>query len=451
MDCIQEDTNLIVNKPCYCNPEVKNRDLADVSTECWSIYLARNWSLFSFIFTGQTLSTLKCKNCQEISWTFEPFMTISLPMETSPATPLNITLIPFSEKLHSTIEGMSNENSAPKIISIICEKTTTVKDAVLEIYKMANTGICKKNQYTTIEICRVTNHRVVQIFHPLAKLSLVEQYSYINEIWAYEMLTEQGEMFIRNKEEPRDCLPDYNQKVIPEKYSLFMEFPFSTAGALAFQLQTPSEYFIHVINRCIINNPRFIWKKYEPKICGHPIILRAFEGETYYQLYEQAWEASSINLKANSPFASPENLWWHNKIITQNKRPFVLRIVNSNGTKCARCPWKEQCLGCQIEPTNEKLKPFSEIYIAIDWYLDVYNESYMLHTDKELHQSVLEIKKEMNKHVDIYDLIKKFISPEELDKAECTKCKKMSQSIKRLSLFRLPAIFIIHLKRNYDK
>ncbi len=50
------------------------------SREAWTKHLIRNESVIVDLFHGQYKSTLVCSKCSKISITFDPFMTLSLPI-----------------------------------------------------------------------------------------------------------------------------------------------------------------------------------------------------------------------------------------------------------------------------------------------------------------------------------------------------------------------------------
>ena len=51
-----------------------------VSAEHWEAFLARNQSIIVDLMYGQLKSTVKCLTCQNISITFDPFLTLPLPI-----------------------------------------------------------------------------------------------------------------------------------------------------------------------------------------------------------------------------------------------------------------------------------------------------------------------------------------------------------------------------------
>jgi len=60
--------------------EANGKKDEDASREAWTKHLVRNESVIVDLFHGQYKSTLICSNCSKVSVTFDPFMTLSLPI-----------------------------------------------------------------------------------------------------------------------------------------------------------------------------------------------------------------------------------------------------------------------------------------------------------------------------------------------------------------------------------
>ena len=60
--------------------EANGRDDTIASKEAWINHLIRNESIIVDLFHGQYKSTLVCSQCSRVSITFDPFMTLSLPI-----------------------------------------------------------------------------------------------------------------------------------------------------------------------------------------------------------------------------------------------------------------------------------------------------------------------------------------------------------------------------------
>ena len=83
LDGLHEDLNKVLKKPTIQrNDDTNSVTDAVASTNAWIDFLRRNQSVLVDIFYGQFKSTVKCPDtsCKNISISFEPFMTLSLPM-----------------------------------------------------------------------------------------------------------------------------------------------------------------------------------------------------------------------------------------------------------------------------------------------------------------------------------------------------------------------------------
>lgn len=60
--------------------EANGREDSVASEEAWLKHLVRNESIIVDLFHGQYKSTLVCSQCDRVSVTFDPFMTLSLPI-----------------------------------------------------------------------------------------------------------------------------------------------------------------------------------------------------------------------------------------------------------------------------------------------------------------------------------------------------------------------------------
>ena len=95
LDYLHEDLNRVKEKP-YAEedgPESstsssskggpKGPSNAKLAEAAWAKYLARNQSEIVELFYGQLKSTLKCPDCGEVSTTFDPFSSLSVPLDVS--------------------------------------------------------------------------------------------------------------------------------------------------------------------------------------------------------------------------------------------------------------------------------------------------------------------------------------------------------------------------------
>lgn len=80
LDLIHEDLNRVKKKPYVEAPESDGKPDYVLSDEYWKGFLARNQSIVVDLMYGQLKSTVRCLECHNISISFDPFLTLSLPI-----------------------------------------------------------------------------------------------------------------------------------------------------------------------------------------------------------------------------------------------------------------------------------------------------------------------------------------------------------------------------------
>jgi ubiquitin carboxyl-terminal hydrolase 4/11/15 len=80
LDLLSEDLYRKLKKPYVEMTEANGKSDALASEEAWIKHLIRNESVIVDLFHGQYKSTLVCSICSKVSITFDPFMTLSLPI-----------------------------------------------------------------------------------------------------------------------------------------------------------------------------------------------------------------------------------------------------------------------------------------------------------------------------------------------------------------------------------
>lgn len=131
--------------------------------------------------------------------------------------------------------------------------------------------------------------------------------------------------------------------------------------------------------------------------------------------------------------------------------PFVLKVVQHGGSWCAWCPWHRFCRGC-ILPCTTKEFSFSASYIAIDWDQTALHLRYLSAQEKAFVEdaSVEASLKAATEPITLKKCLEAFTRQEELGEEEkyyCSSCKSHQLASKKLQIWRLPPILIVHLKR----
>jgi len=143
--------------------------------------------------------------------------------------------------------------------------------------------------------------------------------------------------------------------------------------------------------------------------------------------------------------------------------PFTLKVVQANGIHCGLCSWTKFCKGCPLAPDSTPLPNGSEdgstssdavlnFCIAVDWEPTALHLRYQTSLEKffEEDASVGLALQQQTEPVSLEQCLHAFTREEQLsgdEKYYCPKCATHQPAIKKLQIWRLPPILIVHLKR----
>ncbi|KAK3446520.1 hypothetical protein EUGRSUZ_A02196 [Eucalyptus grandis] len=92
LDGLHEDLNRVKHKPYIKSRDADGRPDEEVADEYWANHIARNDSIIVNVCQGQYKSTLVCPVCNKISVTFDPFMYLSLPLQSTTTRTMTVTV-----------------------------------------------------------------------------------------------------------------------------------------------------------------------------------------------------------------------------------------------------------------------------------------------------------------------------------------------------------------------
>ncbi|CAB4286344.1 unnamed protein product [Prunus armeniaca] len=92
LDGLHEDLNRVKHKPYIKSRDADGRPDEDVADEYWANHIARNDSIIVDVCQGQYKSTLVCPICNKVSVTFDPFMYLSLPLQSTTTRTMTVTV-----------------------------------------------------------------------------------------------------------------------------------------------------------------------------------------------------------------------------------------------------------------------------------------------------------------------------------------------------------------------
>ncbi|KAI8562828.1 hypothetical protein RHMOL_Rhmol03G0065500 [Rhododendron molle] len=145
LDGLHEDLNRVKCKPYIEAKDVEGHPDEAVADEHWQNHLARNDSIIVNLFQGQYRSTLVCPFCKKLSITFDPFMYLSLPLPSTTMRTITLTV------LHT------DGTALPFPVTVTVPKDGRCKDLVQAL----STACCLRDDETFL-VAEIYNNRIIQ-------------------------------------------------------------------------------------------------------------------------------------------------------------------------------------------------------------------------------------------------------------------------------------------------
>ncbi|CAL4132443.1 unnamed protein product, partial [Meganyctiphanes norvegica] len=190
-------------------------------------------------------------------------------------------------------------------------------------------------------------------------------------------------------------------------------------------------------------------QKTRPSLFGLPLIVPCNNLITHQDLYQSVWTQVSrlVSPLPPSETAVPNHAQDCDDSLGY-EFPFVLRVVDHEGLLCASCPWWNFCRGCQLPCDTNIFPQTATAFLAIDWDPTALHLRYQTALERVFneHSSVELMRRKHVEPIALSDCLEAFCSEETLEYS-CDKCKKIQQAAKKLQIWRLPPILIVHLKR----
>ncbi|XP_068634549.1 ubiquitin carboxyl-terminal hydrolase 8-like isoform X3 [Aristolochia californica] len=139
LDGLHEDLNRVKCKPYIEAKDSEGHPDEVVANEYWANHLSRNDSIIVDLCQGQYRSTLVCPICNKVSVTFDPFMYLSLPLPSTTMRTMTITVFSVDgSTLPTTYTVTVPKNGKCKdliqVLSISCSLRNDESLIVAEIY-----------------------------------------------------------------------------------------------------------------------------------------------------------------------------------------------------------------------------------------------------------------------------------------------------------------------------
>ncbi|KAK7789457.1 hypothetical protein R5R35_012652 [Gryllus longicercus] len=227
----------------------------------------------------------------------------------------------------------------------------------------------------------------------------------------------------------------------------------SLAGLSDSDISGPHGFVIALHRKMIRQDAYFLSsQKTKPSLFGLPVIVPCSDSTTHQDLYQAVWVqvARLVSPLPPSESAAPNHAQDCDDSLGY-EFPFVLKAVQRDGSQCAWCPWYRFCRGCRIQCCDAEFN-FSCSHLAIDWDPTALHLRYQTSQERVVvdHESVALTRQQQSEPINLDYCLEAFTREEQLGEDEkyyCSKCREHQLASKKLQIWRLPPVLIVHLKR----
>uniref|UniRef100_A0A8D2QI13 Ubiquitin carboxyl-terminal hydrolase 32 n=1 Tax=Zonotrichia albicollis TaxID=44394 RepID=A0A8D2QI13_ZONAL len=444
LDGLHEDLNRVHDKPYVELKDSDGRPDWEVAAEAWENHLRRNRSIVVDLFHGQLKSQVKCKTCGHISVRFDPFNFLSLPL-------------PMDSYMHLEITVIKLDGTTPVRYGLrlnMDEKYTGLKKQLSELCGLKPEQILLAEVHSSnIKNFPQDNQKVrlsVSGFLCAFEIPIPGSPTSASSPTSTGPSANGAPTILMNGDIPKPSLIPNGMPntVVP----CGTERSWTLNGHVPSLCDSPCTGYIIAVHRKMMRTELYFLssQKNRPSLFGMPLIVPCTVHTRKRDLYDAVWIQVS---RLASPLP-PQEASNHAQDCDDSmgyQYPFTLRVVQKDGNSCAWCPWYRFCRGCRIECSEDRAC-VGNAYIAVDWDPTALHLRYQTSQERivEEHESVEQSRRAQAEPINLDSCLRAFTSEEELGEDEmyyCSKCKTHCLATKKLDLWRLPPILIIHLKR----
>lgn len=401
LDGLHEDLNRVKCKPYIEAKDGEGRPDEEVADEYWRNHLARNDSIIVDVSQGQYRSTLVCPVCKKVSITFDPFMYLSLPLPSTTMRTMTLTVV--------SADGITQ----PSPCTITVPKNGKCKDLI-----QALSSSCYLKDDETLLVAEIYNNRIIRYLEdPTDSLSLIRD----------------GDRLVAYR------LPKVTNE---DRLVVFMH-------------QRIDEQYIH-------GKLSSSWKAF-----GIPLVARicnSVNGSHVYNLYLKLinpFQITSEGISNNSDSSE--------KTVIEEVKELkdAISPVLSAGVNGINEIWVDPDSDAELqfyltddkgatrasklvmdEPVTRLPRRLNLLVFWPEKKIEQY-DTHLISSLPEIFKSGF-IARRPQESVSLYRCLEAFLKEEPLgpdDMWYCPGCKTHRQASKKLDLWRLPEILVIHLKR----
>ncbi|XP_016852445.2 ubiquitin carboxyl-terminal hydrolase 32 isoform X1 [Anolis carolinensis] len=452
LDGLHEDLNRVHEKPYVELKDSDGRPDWEVAAEAWENHLRRNRSIVVDLFHGQLRSQVKCKTCGHISVRFDPFnfLSLPLPMDSYMHIEIIVTKLDGTTPVRYGLRLNMDEKytGLKKHLSDLCALKPE-QILLAEVHSSNIKNFPQDNQKvrhsTSSSLCAF---EIPIPGSPTSTSSSPVQTEFHNGQPANGVIGG-----LMNGDLPRSTLIPNGMPntVVPCRMENGLSNAMPNGHALS-PSDSPFTGYIIAVHRKMMRTEMYFLsaQKNRPSLFGMPLIVPCTVHTRKRDLYDAVWIQVS---RLASPLP-PQEASNHAQDCDDSlgyQYPFTLRVVQKDGNSCAWCPWYRFCHGCKIDCSEERAH-MGNANLAVDWDPTALHLRYQTSQERiaEEHRSVEQSRRAQAEPINLDSCLRAFTGEEELGEDEmyyCSKCKTHCLATKKLDLWRLPPILIIHLKR----
>ena len=122
LDKLHEDVNRVRKKPYVENFEAKGSESDEyIVGEVRRRHRLRNDSRIADLFEGYFKSTVVCPSCERVSVTFDPFMSVAVPLSVADSRKLTVTLATYDGQLHNLRITVPLSGTVKQLLAAVVE------------------------------------------------------------------------------------------------------------------------------------------------------------------------------------------------------------------------------------------------------------------------------------------------------------------------------------------
>lgn len=461
LDGLHEDVNRVLKAPYVERKDSDGRADCVVAREAWEGHLLRNRSIIVDLFQGQLKSTMRCKACDYVNVSFDPFTTLTLPLPTDSVMGVDVcvTWLGCRRPVVYCVEVPHDARFGDVRTQVAGRCGLSAESVVLVDYlgtaqeRMINDDVKVRNSATR---SIVHAYEIDPAALETAAPATVDEKTGPDQVQpdsAVAECREDGAPSVAPEQTPaasstavvssagdslaNEMTASSAAPRLPSPEADGGESSTATAGDQAVpKLLQSVKYVIpnHVFavqRRVSLARNSLLIGEVNRTPYGSPIVIPENRCKTNAELHRFLW----MHLSRFLPGDVSESV-----DAGDSPLPFELKRTKPGGTECFVCPWEHFCTGCKVPNDATEFTGGPDVAIAVDWSAETWH---LYFDDSEISRrdvdpSVEEIKKKANREVNLQECLAAFTKEEELGEDNlwyCPKCKDHVKASKKLDIW----------------